>query len=236
MNNWLRIGQILQSYCYLCGQKKNAELTLCHGCCHDLPRISHACQQCGLPISANNQHRHCGQCLKTSPPYERTLSGYIYSDPLKQLISRMKFSGNLALARLLGQLLRDELMDKMDSCPDAILPVPLHERRIKQRGFNQSIELARPIARQLAIPIFLNAVERQIDTPSQTGLSKKQRRANLKHAFNVIEDLPYQHVVILDDVITTGQTVTALAACLRTAGVKRVDCWSVARALPAAAK
>ena len=236
MNNWLRIGHTFQQHCYLCGLPSQSESSLCHGCFADLPRLSHACQQCGLPISSDSQHLHCGQCLKISPPFERTLSAYVYSEPLKKLISRMKFSGNLALARLLGQLLCDELSTKMDTCPEAILPVPLHSKRIKQRGFNQSIELARPLARQLGIPLLVDAVERRVDTPSQTGLSKKQRRANLKRAFEVCQDLPYQHIAIIDDVITTEQTVTALATCLNKAGVKRVDCWSVARALPASAK
>ena len=236
MNNWLRIGRVLQHHCYLCGQASPSGSSLCHGCYQDLPRIGHVCQQCGLPISPDSQHQHCGQCLKTSPPFERTLSAYIYSEPLKQLISRMKFSGNLALAGLLGQLLCDELHDQIDSYPEAILPVPLHSKRIKQRGFNQSIELARPLAKQLGIPLLVDAVERRVDTPSQTGLSKKQRRANLKHAFEVAQELPYQHIAIVDDVITTGQTVTALATCLNNAGIKRVDCWSVARALPASAK
>ena len=236
VNNWLRIGHLMRSHCYLCGLSNPTESSVCHGCCHDLPRIRHACQQCGLPISADSQHGRCGQCLKAPPPFDYTLSAYIYSEPIKPLITRMKFSGHLALARLLGQLLCDEIGDKIDAIPEAILPVPLHRKRLRQRGFNQSIELARPLAKKLQIPLLIDAVERQVDTPSQTGLSKKQRRANLRHAFNVCQALPYQHIAIVDDVITTGQTITALATCLNKAGIKRVDCWSIARALPAAAK
>ena len=148
----------------------------------------------------------------------------------------MKFSGNLALTGLLGRLLRDELSSKISDLPEAILPVPLHPRRLRQRGFNQSIELARPLAKHLGIPLVIDAVERRVDTPAQTGLSKQQRGVNLRRAFRLRESLPYRNVVIVDDVITTGQTVTALANCLRKAGVERVDCWSLARALPANAK
>ena len=234
MDNWLRIGRFTQNFCYLCGLENPAGADLCQGCRHDLPRIRHACQQCGLPISAASQYAHCGQCQKTSPPFEHTLSAYIYAEPLKQLITRMKFSGNLALARLLGQILCDELGDKIvANCPEAILPVPLHNKRIRQRGFNQAIELARPLAKHLGIPLLIDAVERRVDTPSQTGLGKLQRRANLRRAFRICRELPYQHIAIVDDVITTGQTVTALATCLNKAGIKRIDCWSVARALPA---
>lgn len=236
VNNWLRIGHILSRHCYLCGQASTADADLCLGCRQDLPRIEHACQQCGLPIAAHSLTDHCGQCLSRPPPFDQTHSAYIYAEPIKSLITRMKFAGNLALARLLGELLRDELLEHLVDRPEAILPVPLHARRIRQRGFNQSIELARALAKQLGIPLLLDAVERRIDTPAQTGLSKKQRAANLRRAFIVNQSLSYQHIAILDDVITTGQTTTTLAACLKKAGVKRVDCWSVARALPGNAK
>lgn len=232
VNNWLRIGHILPRRCYLCAQKSHTDSDICRGCRQDLARLEHACKQCGLPISADCINHHCGQCLKHPPPFDSTLSAYIYAEPLKTLITRMKFSGNLALARLLGELLRDELLDKLDPATEAILPVPLHTRRIKQRGFNQSIELAQPLANHLGIPLLLDAVDRCVDTPSQTGLSKKQRGANLRRAFNVRQQIPYQHIAIIDDVITTGQTITALAMCLKQAGVKRIDCLSVARALP----
>lgn len=232
VNNWLRIGHLLPRHCYLCGHPHPDQLDLCAACLQDLPRIQHSCQQCGLPIAADSLVQRCGQCLRQAPPYDHTLSAFIYSDPLKPLITRMKFSGNLALARLLGELVYEEINTKISDMPEAILPVPLHPRRLKQRGFNQAIELARPLAKQMRIPVLIDAVERQVNTPSQTGLSKKQRRRNLRHAFQVTQTLPYSHIVLLDDVITTGQTVSALAERLKSAGVKQVDCWSVARALP----
>ncbi len=236
MNNWLRNSLYSTRFCALCGLPAKTTISLCAACYQDLPKLHHVCRQCGLPIAAASQYAYCGQCQQSPPPFTETLSAYVYAEPIRPLITRMKFSGNLALAALLGELLRDELQPKINDTPAAILPVPLHKKRLQQRGFNQSIELARPLARQLDIPLLINAVERRVDTPSQTGLSKRQRHANLRHAFHAREPLDYRHVVIVDDVITTGQTITALSRCLRKAGVERVDCWSLARALPANAK
>ena len=236
MNNWLRISHLFHNRCYLCYQTATGQLALCDACRGELAVIPNGCRQCGLPISADNQAGRCGHCLKTDPPYDLTLSAYIYAEPINHLITRMKFSGNLALARLLGLLLRDHILPAVTPLPEAILPVPLHDRRLKERGFNQSLELARPLARQLQLPLLTDQVRRRVATPSQTGLSKQQRRANLRRAFEVVAELPYEHIAIVDDVITTGETVVALAGCLKKSGVKRVDCWSVARALPAGAK
>ncbi|MFO7603436.1 MAG: ComF family protein [Gammaproteobacteria bacterium] len=235
VNNWLWISQLMPAHCFLCGQTRPPAHGLCPDCYADLPRLPQACHQCGLPISAQSHAAVCGQCLRTNPPFEQTLCAYVYANPVRQLITQMKFSANLSLAGLLGELLCTELHARIGERPEALLPVPLHPRRLRQRGFNQSIELARPLARSLQVPLLLDAVERQLDTPAQTGLDKRQRRTNLRHAFAVRQPLP-RHVAIVDDVITTGQTVTALARCLKQAGIKRVDCYSVARALSPATK
>jgi ComF family protein len=108
--------------------------------------------------------------------------------------------------------------------------VPLHPNRYRQRGFNQSIEIARHVAKQLKIPLDLNSCVRIRDTDHQTGLSAKQRQSNLKQAFAVTKPLVYQHVTIIDDVITTGSTAAALATTLKNQGVNRVDVWACARA------
>jgi ComF family protein len=118
----------------------------------------------------------------------------------------------------------------VDELPDCLLPVPLHSSRLRQRGFNQSIEIARVIAKRLQIPIVHDAVIRRRSTESQTGLTAKQRQKNIRGAFDVVGDLAGKHVLIIDDVVTTGSTVNELAKVLKRKGVKRVGVLSIARA------
>jgi len=114
--------------------------------------------------------------------------------------------------------------------PDVIIPMPLHNRRLKQRGFNQSQLLIEPIAKALQIPLDLKSCRRILDTQHQTGKSARHRQRNIKHAFKFINRKNYKHVVIFDDVVTTGSSVSELSRELKQAGVIRVDVWSLARA------
>ena len=113
--------------------------------------------------------------------------------------------------------------------PERIIPVPLHAQRISQRGFNQAAELARYLSRALAIPIAINAVTRVRQTSPQTGLPENSRRKNVRGAFHARADVYGRHVAIVDDVVTTGSTVSELALTLKRSGAKRVDVWALAR-------
>lgn len=126
-------------------------------------------------------------------------------------------------------LLADHLKQTADR-PDLILPVPLHKARYRQRGFNQAIEIARIVGRELQTPLDLTSCKRNRDTPHQTRLPAKKRRKNLKNAFSIIKPIHAQHIAILDDVMTTGSTAHELAYVLKKAGVGRVDVWVCARA------
>jgi len=148
---------------------------------------------------------------------------------MRHLITTLKFRADYKNARLLGLLLAEHLQKTAEK-PDCILPVPLHKSRYRERGFNQSIEIARTVAKELQIPLDLNSCRRHRDTPHQTALSGKQRRKNMKNAFSIIKPINAQHIAILDDVMTTGSTVHELAAVLKKAGVSRVDVWVCARA------
>lgn len=123
----------------------------------------------------------------------------------------------------------EKLLDSDIEMPDALLPVPLHRNRLWQRGYNQAIELFRPVSRQLDIPMINRGVERSRSTPSQVGMHIRERKRNLKGAFRVNRPLP-AHIAIVDDVITTGTTVSELARALKKAGVEKVQVWSAARA------
>jgi len=145
------------------------------------------------------------------------------------MIHRFKFDAKLYMGRLLADMAIARLPARLEK-PQCIIPVPLHPRRLRQRGFNQSMELARSIGTALAVPVDDKNCYKVIHTPTQTGKDARQRRRNVRHAFRFHNREHYRHVVLLDDVITTASTVTELSRVLKGQGVSRVDVWSIARA------
>jgi ComF family protein len=145
------------------------------------------------------------------------------------LVGGAKFRARLNLTRLLGQCLAIALRERGAAMPELILPVPLHAQRLRDRGYNQAQEVARTLGRELSIPVDVRTCARTLTTRPQAGLERKERRRNVRGAFQLQRRLDAAHVAILDDVVTTGCTVSELARVLRKAGVKRVDVWAVAR-------
>ncbi len=217
--------------CLLCGAPGIQDLDLCAGCRADLPGNHNACMCCGLALAVSS-HCICGQCQQKTPAYERTMAPFLYQTPLDYLLPMLKFKGKLVYARLLGQLMADYLQQQCDCLPERLIPVPLHPSRLRERGFNQALELARPIAKRLKIGIDHKCCLRIRRTAPQTELDARQRRVNVRRAFRLTRTLPVRHVAIVDDVMTTGTTVNELARTLRRAGVRRVDVWACARAAP----
>ncbi|NIR60176.1 MAG: ComF family protein [Gammaproteobacteria bacterium] len=173
----------------------------------------------------------CGRCLRRPPPFERALAVFRYASPLDELVKALKFHGRLAHARLLGELLAAAAAGLPGPLPQGLIPVPLHRTRLAERGFNQALEIARPVARALDIPLAPGAARRLRPTAAQTGLEPRQRRANVRGAFAIARLPPVRHVAIVDDVMTTGHTAAELARALRRTGVRRVEVWCVARAV-----
>ena len=211
---------------------KNVEI--CSGCLSTLPYNHPCCTSCALPLAEDvAQPVLCGRCIQKTPAFDYSYSLFRYEDALIKLVHQLKFSEKVSYARSIGEMLLSKLQQEVycvEKLPDCLLPVPLHRSRLKQRGFNQSIEIARVIARRLQLPIVHAAVIRRRSTESQTGLSAKQRHKNIRGAFDVVGDLKGQHVLIIDDVVTTGSTVNELAKVLKKNGVKRVGVLSIARA------
>jgi ComF family protein len=155
-----------------------------------------------------------------------------YTEPLDGYIQALKFAGRRHLGRALGELLVDAVRATHASrVVDAIVPVPLHRRRFLHRGYNQAVEIARPIAAALGIDFYLAGIRRPRATSAQAQLTAKERQANLRHAFLVSRDLQNLHIAIIDDVITTGATVNALARELMLAGASSVQAWAIARSI-----
>jgi ComF family protein len=212
--------------CVLCGSAVK-EGDLCSGCAVELPYNAAACTRCALPLASAAEL--CGQCLQDPPGYDGAMSLFRYAYPADHLILRLKFQAQLHLARALGELLAQHLKREVQTMPEIIIPVPLHRTRLRERGFNQALEIARPIARSLSIPVDYKSCERVRKTSAQSLLPAAERRKNIKGAFRVTRPMAARHVAILDDVMTTGHTVQELAATLRKAGVERIDVWVLAR-------
>lgn len=211
--------------CLLCGEPGLGGQDLCAGCRRALPWNRHACPRCAIPLP---QPELCGACLRRPPPMALTLAPFIYGFPLDRLVPRLKFHDDLAAGRLLAELMAEGLAGA--DLPQALVPVPLHRSRLRRRGYDQALELARPLARRLQVPLLADALVRTRATPAQSELDAPARRRNLHRAFGLRQGaaLP-AHVALVDDVMTTGATLWAAARTLRRAGVERVDAWVAAR-------
>jgi len=233
------LSRLFPSRCILCcqtiaGPAAHDVIEICTACFSLLPFNETSCLRCALPLADDMAEQLlCGRCIQKSPGFDYSYSVFHYEDDIISMIHKLKFSEKITYARSIGEILAKKLADELPAAgekPDCILPVPLHKKRMRQRGFNQSIEIARGIAAKYKIPIEANAVVRQQSTSSQTGLNAKQRRKNIKGAFCVAGKLNYKHVLIIDDVVTTGSTVNELAKLLKKNKVERVGVLSIARA------
>ncbi|MEH6473743.1 MAG: ComF family protein [Halopseudomonas sp.] len=230
--------------CLLCQLSSQREIPLCQGCEADLPWLNRHCQHCAEPLPEALSPSHspdltCGRCLKSPPAFSHTLAPLRYEFPVDLLIRRFKHRAERHSVELLSRLFVQRLQQfQLDSpLPQQLIPVPLHRNRLYQRGFNQSLELAESIGQRLDIRVNNRACSRLLNTPHQQGLSAKQRRRNLRHAFAVDRTQlgrvgPCLHIALIDDVMTTGTTAQALALTFRQAGVEQVDIWCLARTPP----
>jgi ComF family protein len=227
MTRLLRV--LLPLRCLLCGGQGKSGRDLCGGCAGDCALNFPSCPRCALPLQAPAPA--CGECLQREPPFAAAWAPFRYGHPLDLLEARFKFRGDLAAGRALAQLMIERAVEEAPMRPALMIPIPLHVSRLRERGYNQTLELAKPLARALGIPLRHDLLVRTRSTPPQTGLDAKARRRNLRGAFALTESarLP-DHVVVFDDVMTTGATLREAARVLVRAGVSRVDVWALARA------
>jgi ComF family protein len=213
--------------CLLCRQPCDTDPLLCHWCLTSLRQQEHRCRLCATPLE--ERWPLCGRCQRRPPPWDRLQVIGDYLPPYPWLIPRLKYGGDLLLAPLLARLLADHLT--LEDPPEAIIPVPLHWWRQWRRGFNQAEQLGLCLSRLTGIPLDLRVIRRIRATPQQTQLSASQRRRNLKGAFHIAPH-HYQHVALLDDVVTTGATAGQLTRLLHESGIARVEVWALCRTLP----
>lgn len=229
-----KIPHYLQSTCLLCQCKIHRSPTttshyyfgLCHYCQADLPFIETSCQQCSIPLPANQPH--CGICLNTMPFYDKTLCAVSYEQHIPGLIHRFKTCHDNATGRLLAELLLAKVHQEKFNI-DCIVATPMHWQRNLQRGNNHSYLLAKILSRSLDIPLHRSLLLRQRPTPIQKVLTARQRKQNLKNAFFCPAPPSGLRIAIIDDVMTTGSTMNEMAQTLKSAGAREVHCWAIAR-------
>lgn len=220
--------------CILCLEASDQRRDLCRQCQNTLPVLSHSCEQCGIVLSDKTQK--CGQCIHCSPYFDNTEVIFDYTMPVAHWLKQFKFHKKGLYARILCEIFVEQLRQKINEYPEKkpqlLLPVPLHWKRLVGRGFNQTQIIAQHISQQLQIPIIKNhLVKRLKSTFPQSSLNQHNRRQNLKNAFSLKNPLKFQHIAIVDDIMTTGNTANELAKILKKNGVARVSVWILARAM-----
>ncbi len=232
LKQWLSIIQecVYPPTCLLCGDAGSSKFDLCQPCHTKLPFYRGGCSLCAAPMpSTISTTAVCGECQIRPPEFDYTHASFAYQEPIRHLIHGLKFSSRFVNARLLATLMAKQLQT-LPNKPGLLIPVPLHPQRYRQRGFNQSIELTRHLSKTLQIPCNLNSCQRNRNSIPQAELGAKQRRRNLHRAFSTQPLKGIESVAIIDDVMTTGSTVRAIATTLKHSGVDKIQVWVCARA------
>lgn len=230
-----RIAQqlLLPQHCLLCLDKTSLDSSICAACLPELPWITNPCRGCAYPLKLE-RIEYCGKCLRTPPSHHRLISLFNYDDPIRPFITALKFQQQLHYAPLFAMLLAERVKQQYNknNLPELIIPVPLHKKRIRQRGFNQALTIARPLAKRLAIPVNYRLIHRIRHTQAQSDLPAKLRPKNVKNAFSVEHAIrDYQHIALVDDVVTTGSTIKVIVDAIQQVNPMRVDVWTIARTL-----
>lgn len=227
LNYCTRFAQhVLPSVCLLCGARA-ARANLCVGCREDLPYLPQdRCPRCAAP---SLDRAVCGECLRDPPQFDRVLASCMYAYPLDRIVQAFKYRGQLAVAPLLADLLLREV--RADPLPDLVVPMPLSRERMRERGFNQALEIAKPIAAALGIELRADICLRVQHAPPQSVLAWEDRAKNIAGAFVCMEDVSGRSIAVVDDVLTTGATLNEIARVLRKRGAAQVTGWVAARTL-----
>ena len=211
------------SNCFFCVAKTNS--VWCSSCEQDFIMDINRCRVCA---HITNKTNICGNCIRNPPAFARTKVLLDYQYPANELIKKFKFNNQPELARWFANKLADKLVGETQFKP-VLIPVPLHKERQRARGYNQSLVLATHLARKLALQVDASLCLRTKNIEPQSSLPMKIRKKNVKNAFALSTKKTPEHIVIVDDVITTGSTVNEIAKLLIKTGCKRVDIWAIAR-------
>lgn len=231
----LRSRTALPVLCLVCGRTVWRDYSLCRECEAELPWLVEACARCGEEL-ADNEDELCSRCRLDPPEFDACFAPLCYRSPVDKLIAGYKFNaefaGGYALSRILARAATARW--RKSASPDLLLPVPLHRSRLRRRGFNQALEIAKVLAAASGVPLAAVSLRKTRPTPPQTEMADaKRRRANIRGAFELVQSpkiLRARHVALVDDVVTTMSTVAELARLLKRAGVEKVEVCCLARA------
>ena len=235
VDGWLRrlSLRLRPPRCLLCRAPGSDGRELCADCARDLPWNRHCCARCALPLPATeaDDDRVCGDCQQHPPAFDRLVAPFRYAYPLDGLVTRFKFHHDLASGVLLADLMAESWRDDRTPRPELVVPVPLHTRRLRERGYNQSLELARRLAPALGLPIDTAALTRRRATLAQTELDARARHRNVQGAFDAeASRIRDRDILLIDDVATTAATLNECARILKQAGARTVHAAVIARA------
>lgn len=219
------LDALLPKRCPLCATRENRGL--CLDCRELLPWIMIGCEICGAEL---HEAGICGRCQSRPPYYDHAVIPFKYRAPLSAHISTLKYHDQLRHAHSLGAMICQRVWKDSQPPPERLIAVPLHRRRLRERGFNQSLEIARWIGGELGIEIDHSSLTRIRNTAPQASLGKRERERNVRGAFAATLPIRHHHVALVDDVVTTGNTANEAARALKRAGVERVSLWAAARA------
>lgn len=212
--------------CAVCGAR-HAPDGVCAPCRAELPWNDVCCPGCAQPLPAAAL---CAACLKRPPSFDSAWTAFVHLDPVRRGIHRLKYAAAFDQGRLLGRLMAQRLSERAAPRPDVVVPVPLRRTRLYTRGYNQTLELASALKSVMRLDIDADAARLVRAPAEQIGQTAAQRRRNLRGAFRIERDLGGLHVALLDDVMTTGATLDALARAARKAGAAKIEAWALARA------
>lgn len=212
--------------CAFCGQPGTPD-EACSGCEADLPWNRVCCPGCAQPSAAAAL---CAACLRRPRAFDAAWTAFVLADPVRRGIHRLKYAARFDEGRTLGRLMARRLAQRQVALPDLVIPVPLKRSRLFFRGYNQTLELARALTSILPLQVVPDAAQLVRAPREQIGQTAAQRRRNLRGAFAIDRDLSGKRVALLDDVMTTGATLEALAQAARKAGAAHIEAWALARA------
>lgn len=217
------LAELLPQNCFVCGGPAGTR-AVCADCFAEFPALPEAlCPVCAL---ASPQGQICGACLKKRPGFDATHALYPYEFPIRELIHGLKFDADFSVPRLFDAALREAAKR---CAADCVVPVPVHPARLAERGFNQALLLARPVAKSLGVPLLRDALVKDRLSPAQAGLAREERLRNLQGAFRARRSFAGMRVLVVDDVMTSGATLSEMAVALRAAGAVRVENLVLAR-------
>ena len=204
-------------------------IQICAPCLTALPYLTNCCHQCGQQLTA--QRDYCGACISKPPHFDQVFAPFEYSSSVRDLIIKFKYGETPTLAKPLAHLFHQQFFEQGIETPDLLISVPMHHSRLRQRGYNQSIELCRHLSRVMGIPTSHKIIAKCKLTPAQANLNLKRRKQNMRGSFSAGNPMQFNHIAIVDDVITTGATANEIAKVLKQMGVDYVQVWTLAHAL-----